>query len=95
MAIFSTCRKCGCKAVVVVVVGTLLHAAVHHQDVCIQGRLDRQALYCTKFVAEAVHTPEDTSSSGRISWVRVNNTTVTSSSAYSFGTLTVSGSNIT
>jgi hypothetical protein len=92
MASFSTCSRCGCKAVVVVVVGSLFNAALPHQDVCLQDRPDRQALYCTKFVAEPVHTPEDISSSGRTSWVTVNVTTVTSTSpVLSFGMLTFSG----
>jgi hypothetical protein len=59
MAIFSTCRRCGCKAVVVVIVGALFHSAVHQQDLCLRDQPNPQALYCTKYVAEPVHTHED------------------------------------
>jgi hypothetical protein len=73
MAIFSTCRKCGRKAVIVVVVGALLHAAVHHQDICLREQPNGPALYCTKIVAEPVHTREHGPSNPPISigWVKV------------------------
>src|SRR5262245_45337385 len=58
MAIFSTCRRCGCKALVAVLVGATLHAAVHHQDICLREQPNGAALYCTKYVAEPVHTPD-------------------------------------
>jgi hypothetical protein len=86
MAIFSRAAKCGCKAVVVVVVGALLHAAVHHQDICLREQPNGQALYCTKYVAEPVHTHEHGPSNQQpITWVKVNSTSPSSGTVSSGG----------
>jgi hypothetical protein len=59
MAMFSRCSQCGCKAMVVVLTGALIHSAVHHQDLCLRQQPSGPSLYCTKYVAEPVHTHED------------------------------------
>jgi hypothetical protein len=71
MTTFSTCSRCGCKAVVVVLTGGLVHAAVHHQDLCLKDEPNRQALYCTKYVAEPVHTHDEPSNQRPAVWTTI------------------------
>jgi hypothetical protein len=83
MAMFSTCRKCGCKALVVVLVGALALAAVQHQDICLREQPDGPALFCTRYVPEPAHTHERERSNQYIGWISVtavsSGTTSTSS----------------
>jgi hypothetical protein len=82
MAIFFPCRKCGCKAVVVPVIGALLLTAVHHQDLC-WAQPDGQALSCAKYVAEPVHTHEHETSKQPIRSVTVTSSFSGTSPVYS------------
>ena len=85
MAIFSTCRKCGCKATVVGIVGALFHGAVHHHEICLREQPNGAALYCTKIVAEPVHTHEQGPSNQPIRWVRVTSPSSGTSPVISMG----------
>jgi hypothetical protein len=63
----------------VVLVGVaLVNAALHYQDICLEGQPDRAGVYCTKYVAEPVHTPEREPMSQPIRFISVG---VTSSSS--------------
>jgi hypothetical protein len=86
MATFSTCRKCGCKAVVLPVIGALLHAAAHHQDFCRRERPDGADLFCMKFVAEPAHTHEREPLNQPMRWVRVTSSSSGTSTVLSMGT---------
>jgi hypothetical protein len=96
MAIFSTCRKCGCKAVIVVLVGALAHTAVHHQDVCLREQSDGPSLYCTKYVAEPVHTNDHgPSNNGPVRSVTLSVSSTSSSPVITQSFWTVGGSGST
>jgi hypothetical protein len=96
MAMFSTCRKCGCKAIVVPLVGALIHAAVHHPDICSREQPNGQGrdLFCTKYVTEPVHTHERGPLHEQIRWITVTSSTSASSTSpsYSFGAVSSGGS---
>ena len=55
---FTTCERCGCKAIVAGMCVCIAYATIHSDPLCFGARPDRAvALYCTKVAAEPVHGP--------------------------------------